>query len=227
MLGGCFHGDDQRLEITMAIPCNSISTGLQCEMDPVSQTFACEEINNNRMNVVGWYHSHPTFNPNPSIRDIETQLKFQDYFAQGGFSFIGVIVSPYNRTSPGMCSEFQCLTISSEISPVDKCNMPYSFNYGMIMQPLQSELVMRSINMLAEKYSHDRNRVELLQPYLGDTSCLSKMLESLKDSLEPNSEESTQFLEIVSEIFIMAFGPGKVEARAGPDPELLVSPPDG
>lgn len=227
MLGGCFHGDDQHLEITMAIPCNSISTGLQCEMDPVSQTFACEEINNNRMNVVGWYHSHPTFNPNPSIRDIETQLKFQDYFAQGGFSFIGVIVSPYNRTSPGMCSEFQCLTISSEISPVDKCNMPYSFNYGMIMQPLQSELVMRSINMLAEKYSHDRNRVELLQPYLGDTSCLSKMLESLKDSLEPNSEESTQFLEIVSEIFIMAFGPGKVEARAVPDPELLVSPPDG
>lgn len=43
----------------------------------VSQTFACEEINNNKMNVVGWYHSHPTFNPNPSIRDIETQLKFQ------------------------------------------------------------------------------------------------------------------------------------------------------
>lgn len=54
-------------------------------------------------------------------------------------------------------------------------DMPYSFNYGMIMQPLQSELVMRSINMLAEKYSHDRNRVELLQPYLGDTSCLSKV----------------------------------------------------
>lgn len=53
------------------------------------------------------------------------------------------------------------------------------------------------------------------------------MLESLKDSLEPNSEESTQFLEIVSEIFIMAFGPGKVEARVVPDPELLVSPPDG
>lgn len=43
------------------------------------------------------------------------------------------------------------------------------------MQPLQSELVMRSINTLAEKYSQDRNRVELLQPYLGDTSCLSKV----------------------------------------------------
>lgn len=49
------------------------------------------------------------------------------------------------------------------------------------------------------------------------------MLESLKDSLEPNSEESSEFLEIVSEIFFMAFGPGKVEQRAVPDPELMVS----
>ncbi|XP_062578565.1 histone H2A deubiquitinase MYSM1-like [Saccostrea cucullata] len=205
MLGGCYHDDDQHLEITMAIPCNSISTGLQCEMDPVSQTFACEEISNNRMNVIGWYHSHPTFNPNPSIRDIETQLKFQEYFAQDGFSFLGVIVSPYNRTCMGLCSEFQCLTISSEVSPLDKCNIPFSFNYGMIMQPLQSELVIRSIKTLAEKYSQDRHRVELLQPYLGTTSCLDKMLESLKDSLEPNSDESTQFVEIVREIFSAAF----------------------
>ena len=54
-------------------------------------------------------------------------------------------------------------------------DIPFSFNYGMIMQPLQSELVMRSIKMLAEKYSQDRNRVELLQPYVGTTSCLSKV----------------------------------------------------
>lgn len=46
----------------------------------------------------------------------------QEYFALGGFSFIGVIVSPYNRTNQGMCSEFQCLTISSELSPIDKCS---------------------------------------------------------------------------------------------------------
>ena len=32
MLGG--HYSDGRLCVTMAIPCNSISTGMQCEMDP-------------------------------------------------------------------------------------------------------------------------------------------------------------------------------------------------
>jgi len=46
---------------------------------PVSQTQASEEISCAGMDIVGWYHSHPSFAPNPSIRDIETQLKFQVY----------------------------------------------------------------------------------------------------------------------------------------------------
>ena len=39
----------------------------------VSQTEAKERIASMNMQVVGWYHSHPTFEPNPSVRDIETQ----------------------------------------------------------------------------------------------------------------------------------------------------------
>ena len=43
----------------------------------VSQTQASEEIRGAGLKVIGWYHSHPVFNPNPSVRDMETQLKFQ------------------------------------------------------------------------------------------------------------------------------------------------------
>lgn len=43
----------------------------------VSQTLANEKIRDYGMTVVGWYHSHPTFAADPSVRDIETQLKFQ------------------------------------------------------------------------------------------------------------------------------------------------------
>ena len=42
-------------------------------------------------------------------------------------------------------------------------------------------------------------------------SLFIQMLESLQDSLEPNSEESSHFLEIVREIFTSAFGAGKEE----------------
>ena len=43
----------------------------------VSQTEACDAIRGMGQVVVGWYHSHPTFAPNPSVRDLETQHKFQ------------------------------------------------------------------------------------------------------------------------------------------------------
>ena len=46
-------------------------------MDPVSQTQASEDLAHRGLSVVGWYHSHPTFSATPSVRDIETQAKFQ------------------------------------------------------------------------------------------------------------------------------------------------------
>lgn len=65
------------VQICAAEPCNSVSTGLQCEMDPVSQTQACDVLSSLGFSVVGWYHSHPSFHPNPSVRDINTQDQFQ------------------------------------------------------------------------------------------------------------------------------------------------------
>ncbi|MEQ2188820.1 hypothetical protein GOODEAATRI_018774 [Goodea atripinnis] len=65
------------VQICAAEPCNSVSTGLQCEMDPVSQTQACDVLLSLGFSVVGWYHSHPSFHPNPSVRDIDTQDQFQ------------------------------------------------------------------------------------------------------------------------------------------------------
>lgn len=50
---------------------------MQCEMDPVSQTQASERLAAKGLSVVGWYHSHPAFDPNPSVRDIDTQAKYQ------------------------------------------------------------------------------------------------------------------------------------------------------
>jgi len=40
-------------------------------------------IAKNNMQVVGWYHSHPTFHPDPSLIDIENQYNYQ---VRGGSS---------------------------------------------------------------------------------------------------------------------------------------------
>lgn len=46
-------------------------------MDPVSEMNARELFEKKGLQVVGWYHSHPTFEPVPSIRDIQNQASYQ------------------------------------------------------------------------------------------------------------------------------------------------------
>ena len=46
-------------------------------MDPTSEMKAREVFAEKGYSVVGWYHSHPTFEPHPSIRDIENQTSYQ------------------------------------------------------------------------------------------------------------------------------------------------------
>jgi proteasome lid subunit RPN8/RPN11 len=46
-------------------------------MDPESEILARQEFSERGFSVVGWYHSHPTFEPTPSIRDIENQVNYQ------------------------------------------------------------------------------------------------------------------------------------------------------
>jgi proteasome lid subunit RPN8/RPN11 len=46
-------------------------------MDPGSEIEIREVITKNNMQISGWYHSHPTFQPEPSLIDIENQYNYQ------------------------------------------------------------------------------------------------------------------------------------------------------
>lgn len=44
---------------------------------------------------VGWYHSHPVFEVDPSLQDLVTHYQQQSNFDLQGLPFIGVIIGPY------------------------------------------------------------------------------------------------------------------------------------
>jgi hypothetical protein len=60
-----------------AIQGADISAGVQCEMDPLCEVNLRSEIEASGLKVVGWYHSHPTFEPIPSQCDIDNQCNYQ------------------------------------------------------------------------------------------------------------------------------------------------------
>ncbi|OUM56497.1 hypothetical protein PIROE2DRAFT_18882 [Piromyces sp. E2] len=90
-------------------PCKGESANYQCEMSVESEIEAREVFSSKNLDVVGWYHSHPTFKPNPSIRDIENQYQYQKLFRNdnGIEPFIGIIVTPfYNHSNKSKINVF-------------------------------------------------------------------------------------------------------------------------
>ena len=86
LLGGRYVPSERCIYIQAAFPCKSASRNrgdsgfTDVEMDPVSQIIAGDAIINHGMTVVGWYHSHPNFQPDPSVIDIENQANYQSLF---------------------------------------------------------------------------------------------------------------------------------------------------
>ncbi|XP_048352612.1 deubiquitinase MYSM1 isoform X2 [Sphaerodactylus townsendi] len=176
LLGGRYSEIGGILEICVAEPCNSLSTGLQCEMDPVSQTQASETLAARGYSIIGWYHSHPAFDPNPSIRDIDTQAKYQNYFSRGGSVFVGVIISPYNRNNPLPYSQITCLVISDESSSDGSYRLPYKFEVQQMLEEPQWELVLEKTQWIIEKYrmSHSCVPMDKIFHRDSDLTCLQK-----------------------------------------------------
>ena len=68
----------------------------------MAQAIALDKLEQQHLQVVGWYHSHPTFSPDPSNRDIETQTDYQRMFSDmspvpGGRPYVAFILSPFMR----------------------------------------------------------------------------------------------------------------------------------
>lgn len=130
-LGGKWDESTKTLYIQAAFPCRSLMIdgddgSTDVEMDPGSEIELREIINNAELEVVGWYHSHPAFAPDPSVRDIENQTSYQQLFQRQCSSslpdekphvsepFVGLIVGTYDTRRDTPVSLFRYFNVRSE-----------------------------------------------------------------------------------------------------------------
>ncbi|XP_077391363.1 histone H2A deubiquitinase MYSM1 [Festucalex cinctus] len=208
LLGGTFDEEEKVLKICAAEPCNSVSTGLQCEMDPLSQTQARDVLSSLGFSVVGWYHSHPSFHPNPSVRDINTQDQFQSYFSRGGAPFIGMIVSPYDPANPSPHSQTTCLLVKESQELPTPQKLPYKFDFLPSQDIPNWDQTLRRALWIIHKYSQTPGSVRMERFFRRDShlTCLEKMLSSLARYLEPlPDEEGEAFLTQIHALFLSDF----------------------
>eukprot|EP01119_Soliformovum_irregulare_P002238 TRINITY_DN12522_c0_g1_i1.p1 TRINITY_DN12522_c0_g1~~TRINITY_DN12522_c0_g1_i1.p1 ORF type:complete len:725 (-),score=166.28 TRINITY_DN12522_c0_g1_i1:62-2236(-) len=99
-LTGEWDPKDRVVRVTNAFPVKaSESSRTSVEMDPVHSVEVRNRIEQEfKTQVVGWYHSHPNFTPDPSLRDVENHWKNQQMW--GDQPFIGAIVTPWDTHLP-------------------------------------------------------------------------------------------------------------------------------
>ncbi|KAI8371548.1 uncharacterized protein BYT42DRAFT_72947 [Radiomyces spectabilis] len=209
LLGGNFTDVDgtKTLKVECVFPCRSTSTGIQCEMDPASEMKAREVFAEKGYTVVGWYHSHPTFEPQPSIRDIENQTSYQTLFRHeqtGDEPFIGVIVTPYDTEIVSNHSQIQYLHISNRWDGSHSFRMPYACRRQIRQSEQVSSEVLEQIRTLVAEFKDYEHKIDMNLIY-GSQTRLEKLLDSLRTHLFLKEEEASKFLDTVKELMVRDF----------------------
>lgn len=90
--------DPDSIHIQKAFPVKALAHEngrINVEMDVENALTVRTEIEEIGLKIVGWYHSHPTFEVTPSLMDIDNQINYQDISTE---YFLGGIISPYMST---------------------------------------------------------------------------------------------------------------------------------
>jgi proteasome lid subunit RPN8/RPN11 len=96
-LGGRWCAATRQLRVLRALPAAQLVSGdaaVEVELDPAGMPALLERLEEEGLAVVGWYHSHPTFATQPSVRDVGNQGNYQRLFADA--PFVGAIVGPWD-----------------------------------------------------------------------------------------------------------------------------------
>ncbi|RHZ86197.1 hypothetical protein Glove_53g27 [Diversispora epigaea] len=211
LLGGHFYPEQESMEVTFVYPCKSASTGFQCEMDPASEVAAREVFAEKGLEFVGWYHSHPTFDPQPSIRDIENQTQYQEMWRRedGLEPFIGVIVTPYDEEHESNVSRFQFWVSGSNYDLSGQFRTPYSCQHSVAPSETLPEEMFSQLSGLVEEYQNYDQRVNMTESFRDDDdiSKLDKLMESLSSHISVSSSAAEEFILRVKELMNTDFLP--------------------
>ncbi|KAI8069264.1 hypothetical protein BC940DRAFT_298307 [Gongronella butleri] len=185
-LGGKWDRATRRIEVKEAFPCRSLKSDhddINVEMDPTSALETRHLIEERDMQVVGWYHSHPVFNPDPSHVDIENQCNYQqlcrdeahDQDSKTIEPFVGAIVGPYDPRLPASASVVNWF----------HCDMKRRIPMGLVYNLQEDECLptylQERLLELPAMYKESPDRVNFAERWRqsGEETKLAKLIKSL------------------------------------------------
>ncbi|KAK9822060.1 hypothetical protein WJX74_004480 [Apatococcus lobatus] len=168
LLGGTWDSERLAIRIVAAFPCRRVqgshsSTGV--ELDPEDEVATRALMARDGLKPVGWYHSHPVFEPRPSQKDNENQRNYQALFCCSQTRlepFLGFIVGPYDLTLPSPASVFTCFTVKAKAGELT----PFGIRNSVIgMADLPSPDLTAQLLNLINLHREDVGQVDLSEQW--------------------------------------------------------------
>lgn len=200
LVGGSWDLQKKTLTISCYEPCRNIaSSTTHCDMCPISQANAAESIHNQNLQILGWFHSHPTFAPEPSQQDLDTQKLVQQWIGHNK-PCIGVILTPFSFNGALISSPFRCLMVDKKPNFDDQI-VPYRFKVDVIAGDFDISNFLNDMKIILlreDGYLQDK-RISFHSPYFQDLTIthLDKFISSVNLHLVKNGELSKTTCELI------------------------------
>lgn len=117
--------------------------------------------------ILGWFHSHPTFAPEPSQQDLDTQRSVQQWIGHNK-PCIGIILSPFSMNGALIASPFRCMIVERHPDILDRF-VPYRFEVDVVTNGFNVKGFLEDIERILGEDNEER-RIDFRKNYFLDVS---------------------------------------------------------
>lgn len=198
-LGGRWDPNTQLLTVSQAFACRCNLTNK--ETAPTTEIEIRQAMKRLGVSLVGWYHSHPKCNPDPSLNDIESQMEYQLMLRGVDNSYhpcLGVVVSPsICGNSPKEGSLFNAFWVMPppETRPLDY-GLPVSLMYNISSQEGPTDHVISEMKLMVDFYKGKEGAINFQDMWQGTSKTyLDRLKASLSEKL--SEDQRPRYLEFI------------------------------
>ncbi|XP_028392985.1 MPN domain-containing protein-like [Dendronephthya gigantea] len=180
-LGGYWDRDKHSIQIVQAFPVKCRFAN-QKNADVVQEEIRLA-MRVRGLTLVGWYHSHPTYQPDPSVRDIAAQQHYQACIKVEKTSYepcVGFIVSPYDPHLSSRESLIKAFWVHITSNPgTQTFSLPMELSYSIEPSGLLTDDLLTEMRHICSYYKGSPDAVNFAECWLTGVSFLDKVKASL------------------------------------------------
>ncbi|XP_065051572.1 MPN domain-containing protein-like [Rhopilema esculentum] len=192
----------QHLKVVQAYPCKCRISDKEDGMQMESQIRM--DIERADLVLVGWYHSHPFCQPDPTLQDIRNQLQYQGLLKDENSSepCIGIIVSPYDSHKKEAAFKAFWIQSHAMVHP-EKLPLPLGISFTTQQDQQLTQDVVNEMVALVNYHKGNPDSINFTETWTSEATYLDKIKHSAIRKF-PQDQTDGRFLDFINKLLIAA-----------------------